>query len=191
MIRALASPAGLRRRCPGRPRGRRRYVHPASLYCSLGGITNLAIARGSTCLFSRVAQFSVRGIAEDLAAATGLPLEHAEQWLAPRRSRYAARPRSRATRRPRLPRSALEGNSAASPTSFASRSTYYGAQEGAAPVEDIFLCGWGSAIPGSAERIDFGARPTGDRSRRRQRSSGFPDGEAARLTLPYGLALES
>ncbi len=66
---------------------------------------------------------------------------------------------------------------------------YYGAQEAALPVERIVLCGPGSAIPGLAQRMEAGlglpiavARPAA--------LAGFEDAAAARLTLPYGLALE-
>ena len=67
---------------------------------------------------------------------------------------------------------------------------YYGAQESAVPVERIVLCGPGSAIPGLPERMEAGlglpisvARPAA--------LAGFDETTAARLTLPYGLALES
>ena len=58
------------------------------------------------------------------------------------------------------------------------------------PVDRIVLCGPGSAIPGLAARMEAGlglpiavARPPA--------LAGFDDGAAARLTLSYGLALES
>ena len=51
------------------------------LYCNLGDVTNLAVARGSTCLFTRVSSFGVEGIAQKLAERRQLTLEHARQWL--------------------------------------------------------------------------------------------------------------
>ncbi len=54
---------------------------PAKLYCNLGDVTNLAVARGSTCLFTRVSPFGVEGIAQKLAERRQLTLEHARQWL--------------------------------------------------------------------------------------------------------------
>ena len=67
---------------------------------------------------------------------------------------------------------------------------FYGAQEGAVPVERIVLCGPGSAIPGLAERME---PASGCRSRvgRPPALAGLDAAAAARLTLPYGLALES
>jgi type IV pilus assembly protein PilM len=189
MIRALATPqAAIPTPNPdGSPA--ESYV-TATLFCCLGGITNLAIARGSSCLFSRVAQFSVRGIAEELAAATGLPLEHAEQWLlhvgleAPL-DEVQGDPGAAAAAR-----AALEGSVGRLTDELRLSLDYYGAQEGAAPVDDIVVCGWGSAIPGLVERMStvLGRQVT---VRLPPPLSGFPAGEAGRLTLPYGLALES
>ena len=161
----------------------------ASLFCCLGGVTNLAIARGQACLFSRVAQFSVRGIAEELATATGMPLEHAEQWLVhvgleTPLDQIQGDPGAAAAAR-----SALEANLGRLADELRLSLDFYGAQEGAAPVDDIVLCGWGSAIPGLADRMGvvLGREVC---VRLPQPLTPFPTGEAARLTLPYGLALE-
>jgi Tfp pilus assembly PilM family ATPase len=66
---------------------------------------------------------------------------------------------------------------------------YYGAQEGAVPVERVVLCGAGSAIvgvPGHMEtRLGLPisvARPAA--------LGGFDEPAAARLTVPFGLSLE-
>lgn len=162
---------------------------PATLYCSLAGITNLAIAREYGCLFSRVAQFSVRGIAEELAASTGLELEHAEQWLvhtgleAPQ-EQIEGDPTAVAAAR-----AALESNVGRLADELRLSLDYYGSQEGADPVGGIVLCGWGSAIPGLPERLSvtLGREVSVHRP---AALSGMADHEAARLTLPYGIALE-
>ena len=68
-------------------------VVPTFLYCSLGDLANLAVARGSVCSFARVAPFGLEAIARSLAERRGLSPEHARQWLctpgfsSPRRSR--------------------------------------------------------------------------------------------------------
>jgi type IV pilus assembly protein PilM len=186
MIRALAP--SLAQSPPGAPGAGEEYVS-ATLYCSLGGVTNLAIAKGFSCLFSRVAQFSVRGIAEELAAGSGLTLEHAEQWLLHTGletplEQVAGDPNAVAAARV-----ALEGNLGKLADELRLSLDYYGAQEGATPVEGIVLCGWGSAIPGLAGQLgEVLAREV--TVRRPAALSNFADGEAARLTLPYGLALE-
>ena len=42
---------------------------PARLFCALGDVTNLAVARGSTCLFTRISPFGIEGIAQRLVGA--------------------------------------------------------------------------------------------------------------------------
>lgn len=53
----------------------------ATLYVSVGGVTNLALAEGTTCVFTRVAPGGVEALAGELAERRGLTLEHARQWL--------------------------------------------------------------------------------------------------------------
>ena len=52
---------------------------------------------------------------------------------------------------------------------------YYGAQEGAVPVEQVVLCGPGSAIPGLAERMQTVlGLPFASDARRRSRATTRP-----------------
>lgn len=52
-----------------------------SLYVNVGGITNLAIAVGTTCVFTRVIPYGIESIAATLAERRALTLEHAHGWL--------------------------------------------------------------------------------------------------------------
>ncbi|HVE69228.1 MAG TPA: type IV pilus assembly protein PilM [Solirubrobacteraceae bacterium] len=52
-----------------------------TLYVNVGGMTNLAIAAGSACSFTRVAMIGLDTMVAELAERRGLTLEHAEQWL--------------------------------------------------------------------------------------------------------------
>jgi type IV pilus assembly protein PilM len=166
-------------------------VHPgqAVLYCNLGDIINLAVARGRSCLFTRVSMHGLEAIANHLAAERGLSPEHAIQWLS-----YVGLER---------PVEEIEGDGE---TVLAARRVleedvpglvdelrlsldYYAAQESAVPVGRIVLCGPGSAIPGLAQRMEAGIGLS--------MGAAWPPAlagygaDAARLTLPYGLALES
>jgi Tfp pilus assembly PilM family ATPase len=67
---------------------------------------------------------------------------------------------------------------------------YYGAQESAVPVGRVVLTGPGSAIPGLAAQIEELLGLTVAVSRPPALAD-FDEGAAARLTLPYGIALES
>jgi type IV pilus assembly protein PilM len=184
MIRALADAGAVNGGEPGqRP-------DEAVLYCNVGDVTNLAVARGRSCLFTRVSHAGLESIAERLAAARGLNAEHATQWLS-----YVGleRPTEELEGDPEIvaeARAALEDGVTALLDELRLSLDYYGAQESALPVGRIVLSGAGSAIPGLARRMEDGlgsaiavSRPTGLAS--------FDDGAAARLTLSYGLALES
>ncbi len=65
MIRALHHPAAAR----------------GSLYVNVGGITNLAVAAGTTCVFTRIVPHGDATMAGELAERRGLTLEHAHGWL--------------------------------------------------------------------------------------------------------------
>ena len=162
----------------------------AVLYCNVGDVTNLAVARGRACLFTHVSQAGLEAIAGRLAAGRGLTAEHAAQWLA---HVGLERPPESVEGDPEIvaeARRALEEGVADLVGELRLSLDYYGAQESALPVERTVLCGPGSAIPGFAQRMeaDLGfpiAVP------RPPALSGFDEGSAARLTLPYGLALEN
>ena len=52
-----------------------------TLYMSVGGVTNLAVATAKTCVFTRVVPHGTEAIAGELAERRGLTLEHAHGWL--------------------------------------------------------------------------------------------------------------
>lgn len=58
-----------------------RGVTVPTLYLSIGGLTNLAVAVGTDCLFTRVVGGGIESIAVELAERKGLTLEHARGWL--------------------------------------------------------------------------------------------------------------
>jgi len=162
---------------------------PARLFCNLGDVTNLAVARGSACLFTRIAAFGVEGMAQKLAERRELTLEHSRQWLShvgleePEEA-IDGDPEHIAAARQCL----TEGASKLADELRLSLD-YYAAQEGAVAIEDVVACGPGTTIPGLVDHL--------------QRSLGRPftisqpgilaplgTAAAARLTLSYGLALE-
>jgi type IV pilus assembly protein PilM len=52
-----------------------------TLYVSVGGMTNLAVAVGTSCVFTRVVGHGTEAMAGELAERRGLTLEHARSWL--------------------------------------------------------------------------------------------------------------
>jgi type IV pilus assembly protein PilM len=51
------------------------------LYLGIGGLTNLAVARGTACTFARASGSGVEALAVELAERSQLTLEHAHGWL--------------------------------------------------------------------------------------------------------------
>jgi type IV pilus assembly protein PilM len=162
---------------------------PTVLYCNLGDVTNLAVARGSTCLFTRISPFGVESIAARLAERRSLVINHARQWLV-----HVGLDR---------PTAEIEGDAE---IIAATRETldegvgkladevrlsldFYAAQEEVPPVESVVVAGPGSMIPGLVERLQAGlGQPVS--SPLPAALSQLGESAAARLIVSYGLALE-
>jgi type IV pilus assembly protein PilM len=161
----------------------------AILYCNVGDVTNLAVANGRSCLFTRISPVGLEDIVASLVSGLGLGPEHARMWL---NHVGLTQPIERIEGDPGTiakARSALEQGAAALLDELRLSLDFYGAQEGAVPVEQVLVCGPGSAIPGLAEHMQpvLGlpiavARPPALAS--------LDAATAARLTLPFGLALD-
>lgn len=184
MIRALADHALAAEALePGQRPGE------AVLYCNVGDVTNLAVARGRSCLFTRVSDVGLAPISARLAASRGLSAEHAVQWLQYVGLEHPVEAMEGDPDTVREARLALEEGVGSLLDELRLSLDYYGAQEAALPVSRIILSGGGSAIAGLATRM-------GDRLAmpievvRPQPLAGFEDAAAARLTLSYGLGLE-
>jgi type IV pilus assembly protein PilM len=52
-----------------------------TLYVNVGGVTNLAVAVGPTCVFTRVVAHGLESVAGELSERRALTLEHAHAWL--------------------------------------------------------------------------------------------------------------
>ena len=161
---------------------------PARLYCNLADLTNLVVAQGSTCLFTRISGFGIEGVAQRLAEDQDLTLEHAREWLVfAGLEGHTVDPAVNPTR-VEAAREALTDGAAKLVDEIRLSLEFYGAQENALAIEGIVACGKGTMIPGLVERL--------------QDSLGLPievgrplalahldDAAATRLTLSYGLAL--
>lgn len=161
----------------------------ARLYCNLGDVTNLAVARGSVCLFTRVSPFGMEGIAQKLAERRGLTLEHARQWISHVGLSRPVEEIEGEEETVRAARDCLAEGSSRLVDELRLSLEYYSAQEAALPVEGVIACGPGATIEGLAERLQ---RELGQRFElgRSDALAHLPEAEAARLTLSFGLALE-
>ena len=159
------------------------------LYCSVGDVTNLAVARGRGCLFTRVSHAGLEAISARLAGTRGLDAEHATQWLQHVGLEQPIEEIEGDAETVAETRRALEDGVSALIDELRLSLDYYGAQESATPVERIILCGPGSTIAGMAAQMESLGLPIA--VSRPPALAGLDDVSAARLTLPYGLALES
>lgn len=162
----------------------------AVLYCNVGDVLNLAVARGRTCLFTRVSGTGIEAITTRLASERGMVPEHAEQWLL---HVGLERPVEEVEGDPEIvaaTRQAIQSGTSALVEELRLSLDYYRAQDNAVQVSGVVLCGVGSAIPGIGAALEAEldlpistARPSALAS--------LDDAVAARLVLPLGLALES
>jgi len=163
---------------------------PTILYCNLGDVTNLAVARGSTCLFTRISPLGVEEIAQRLAERRALNLEHSRQWLAhvglERPSFEIEGDQEIVT----AAREVLEEGSSKLTDELRLSLDFYGAQEGVPAVERIVVAGPGSTIPGLVDRLEAGIGQQPFSVARPSALALLDEGSAARLTISYGLALE-
>jgi type IV pilus assembly protein PilM len=161
----------------------------AVLYCSLGDVTNLAVARGRACLFTRVSYAGLESIAARLTSTRGVAPEHTAQWLSFVGLESPVEEIEGDPETVAEARHALEEGVTSLIDELRLSLDYYGAQEAALPVQQIVLCGPGSAIAGLAARMEAGLGIPITVSHPAALGS-FDEISAARLTVPYGLALE-
>jgi type IV pilus assembly protein PilM len=164
-------------------------AEPTWLYCNLGDVTNLAVARGRHCLFTRISSYGLEGIAQKLAERRELTLDHARQWLS---HVGIDRPLQSIDGDPEIvkaARDALSEGAVRLVDELRLTMEYYGRQEGAVAIDGLVVCGPGTTVPGLIERL---ASELGQRCEvgRPMPLAGLDESTAARLTLAYGLALE-
>jgi type IV pilus assembly protein PilM len=182
MIRALDTSPKLP------PEAEEGQVRTTTLFCNLGDVTNLAVAREGRCLFTRVAPFGMENIAQRVAERDGLGFEDARDalldvGLEEPIEAFEGDASAIATRE------ALEEGAAKLIDELRLSLDFYGAQEGASAIEHVVLCGPGSSVPGLPERIQV-TLGLGIEVMTPAALQGLDEEDAARLTVSYGLAIE-
>lgn len=160
------------------------------LYCNVGDVTNLAVAKGRSCLFTRVSPVGLEGIAESLSGSTGLSREHARMWLSHVGLEQPAEEIEGAPETVAQARAAMESGASSLLDELRLSLDFYGTQETAQAVERIVLCGPGSVVPGLSARMEPALGLPISIGRPAPLADLDP-ASAARLTLSYGLALDS
>ncbi|MDX6662191.1 MAG: type pilus assembly protein PilM [Solirubrobacterales bacterium] len=161
----------------------------AVAYCNLGDVTNLAVARGSACLFTRISPFGLEAIASRLAERRGLSLDHARAWLGHVGLVKPTAEIEGDSATIELAREALEDGVTKLTNELRLSLEFYAAQEGAVLVERAIVCGAGSLIEGFADRLGEGLGLRFDAAKPPALGH-LDEADAARLTLSYGLALD-
>jgi type IV pilus assembly protein PilM len=161
---------------------------PTTLFCHLGDVTNLAVARGNECVFARVSPFGIETIADRLASRRGMSIDDARESLIEvgleedvdlfNEDEGAG-----------VVREVLEEGATKLAEELRMSMDFYGAQEGVTPVDRVVLCGPGSTIPGLPDRIQAGLTLSVSVDLPAALSH-LDQEDAARLTVSYGLALE-
>ena len=126
---------------------------PTSLYCHLGDVTNLAVARGNECVFARVSPFGIETIADRLASRQGLSIDDAREMV----MEVGLEEDVEAFRQEdaQVVREGLEEGATKLAEELRMSMDFYGAQDGVTPVDRVVLCGPGAPFPGCPN----GSRP--------------------------------
>lgn len=133
--------------------GRGNAEGSATLYASVGGVTNMAVAEGSRCLFTRVVTAGFETLASELAERRALTLEHAHQWLA---HVGLDEPVSMLDGDPEIlseARTVLSEGVRRISDDIRNSLDFYRSQEGAISVDSTVLTGAACAVPGFSEQL--------------------------------------
>jgi type IV pilus assembly protein PilM len=125
----------------------------AILYINVAGLTNVAVANASGCLFTRAAAGGLDAAVHTLSERRGLTYEHASQWM---QHVGLLGDLEDVDGEPDLvtaTRTALEEGVHQLADTVRNSLNFYRMQDGAESVERALLTGPASAIPGFAERL--------------------------------------
>jgi type IV pilus assembly protein PilM len=166
--------------------GQEGQIQNATLFSYLGDITNLAVARGGQCLFTRVAPFGIESIAQGLAEREEMDVDDAREALLDVGLEESIEDFDEDSAR--ATREALEEGASKLVDEVRMSLDFYSAQEGASAIEHVVICGPGSTIPGLPERLQMGLG-LGIEVMTPAALRNLDDEDAARLTVSYGLAI--
>lgn len=163
----------------------------ATLYVSVGGMTNLALAEGTTCVFTRAVPGGVEALAGALAERRGLKLDHARQWLT---HVGLTAPLDEIEGDPEIveeARSVLAEGVRRIADEVRNSLDFHRAQAGALATEHAILTGPAVAIPGFCDALGAATGlPVTAGVVEEARAGGHGGVPANRLAIAAGLALE-
>ena len=162
-----------------------------TVYVNVGGITNLAIASGTTCLFTRVIPYGIESVAGELAERRGLTLEHAHGWLKHVGLAAAVDELEGDSEIVVEARSILAEGIRRIGDEVRNSLDFHVMQEGSSSVERVLVTGPALAVPGFADQVgqqiglplEVGLVSEG-------KAGGFGGVDAGRLAIAAGLTVE-
>jgi type IV pilus assembly protein PilM len=160
----------------------------ARLFVNVAGLTNVAVANESGCLFTRAATGGLEALAQTLSERRGLTLEHARQWL---RHVGLATPVEELEGDPELlasARTVLEEGVHTLADTVRNSLNFYRTQDAAETVADGVLTGPAVDIPGFAEALSAQLKLPISAA---VVAAGDGASDLGRLTVAAGLAVES
>jgi type IV pilus assembly protein PilM len=162
----------------------------ATLYVSIGGVSNVAVAVGTTCVFTRVVNHSIDSMASELAERRGLTIEHAQGWL---NHVGVLMPIDDIDGDPAIvvdARTVLADGVRRIADEVRNTLDFYTMQEGAVPVEQAVLTGAALAIPGFSDQFGLSLGLPLEVGVVTGTPGAFGGIDAGRLTVAAGLTVE-
>jgi len=161
------------------------------LYVGVGGLTNLAIAEGGVCRFTRVAAGGLEGMVGQLAERRGLTLEHARQWLNHVGLNAPVEQIEGDAEIVTEARTVLSDGVRRIADDVRNSIDYYRAQEAAVRVDEAVVTGAAVSVPGFTDQLgsDLGMPVTAGVVAEAH-AGAVPADDAGRLTVAAGLAIE-
>ena len=157
----------------------------AVLYINVAGLTNVAVANASGCLFTRAAAGGTEEIARSLAERRSLTMEHARMWMSHVGLVADLEGIEGDADLIAAARGALEDGVRELADSIRTSLNFYRTQDSSETVEHGFVTGSAVSIPGFVERLSEQLRLPLE-----ARSIPAPeDADAGRLTVAAGLAV--
>lgn len=162
-----------------------------TLYVSVGGLTNVAVAEGSICRFTRIVSTGLESMAAGLAERRGLRLDHSHQWL---RHVGLTAPTDSIDGDPAIvddARAELADGTRRIADEVRASMDFYRTQELGLGVDQAVLTGSALQVPGFAARFaaDLGV-PVSTRVVAEARPGALEGVDAGAVTVAAGLAVE-
>ena len=160
----------------------------AVLYVSVGGLTNVAVANASGCLFTRAAAGGLDAMVHTLSERRGLTIEHARQWMTHVGLLSDLEDVDGDADLVAAARTVLEEGVHQLADTVRNSLNFYRMQESAEQVETGVLTGPAVAIPGFVEHLSEQLRLPLESA---VVASQDEDADLGRLTVAAGLAVEN